>query len=89
MVCRRRSDAAKRISQRLKILEMLRIARFEGREVEIPEFLRAGIAHFTTRILELRRRRFVIEDRMWRDDSGRIFSTYRLTEDPEFDADGL
>jgi hypothetical protein len=47
--------------------------------------MRAGIAHFCARIFELRRRGFDIENHIWRDGSGIIFSRYFLISDPERD----
>jgi hypothetical protein len=64
---------------------MLREAREEDRGVDVPDFMRAGIAHFCARIFELRRRGFDIENHIWRDGSGIIFSRYFLISDPERD----
>lgn len=84
------NDDSKRFgreSQADTILSMLREARKEGRGVEIPEMMRAGISAFNGRIMDLRRRGFEIENEMWRDEDGKVRSRYWLTYDPEQDGD--
>jgi hypothetical protein len=61
---------------------MLREARSQGRAVELPAIMRAGIAQHGARLFELRERGFVIVNQMERYD-GVIRSRYRLTFDPE------
>ena len=64
------------------LLSMLRKARSQGRAVELPAIMRAGIAQHGARLFELRERGFVIVNQMERYD-GVIRSRYRLTFDPE------
>jgi hypothetical protein len=75
-----------RRSQARTILAMLRDAREEGRAVEIPEMMRAGISAFNGRIRDLRQACYGIENEMWRDEEGKTHSQYSLTYDPEQDA---
>jgi hypothetical protein len=72
-----------RLSQQQIVSQLLRRARADGRDVEVPELMRAGVAHFTARIFELRRRGFVILNHQSRDASGRVRSRYTLAVDPE------
>jgi hypothetical protein len=65
---------------------MLLKADTENRAVGVPELMQAGIAHFTTRILELRRRGYGIENEQWRDAEGQHRSQYWLTNTPDEDA---
>jgi len=67
------------------LLAMLREARSQGRAVELPAIMRAGIAQHGARLFELRERGFVIVNQMERHD-GVIRSRYRLTFDPEGEA---
>jgi hypothetical protein len=76
-----------RISQAELIVKMLRKARTEDRAVGVSELMMAGVAHFTTRIMELRQRGFGIENEMWRNFDGRVCSQYWLTRDPEQDSE--
>jgi hypothetical protein len=64
------------------LLSMLREARSQGRAVELPAIMRAGIAQHGARLFELRERGFVIVNQMERYD-GAIRSRYHLTFDPE------
>lgn len=63
------------------VLEMLRDARRNGRPLELPEIMRAGIAQHGARLAELRERGFVIENKMERT-AGRVLSRYWLRFDP-------
>jgi hypothetical protein len=63
-------------------LSMPREARAQGRAVELPAIMRAGIAQHGARLHELRERDFVIVNEMERYD-GIIRSRYRLTFNPE------
>ena len=78
-----RSRRFGRESQANTILFMLREARKEGRVVEIPEMMRAGISAFNGRIMDLRRRGYGIENEMWRDEEGKVHSQYWLASTPE------
>ena len=66
-------------TQRSKILRLLIDAR--GAWVPLPEILDLRIGQYTTRILELRRAGFVIENRTERE-SGIVLSWYRLVSSP-------
>jgi hypothetical protein len=70
------------VTQADLLLAMLREARSQGRAVELPAIMRAGIAQHGARLFELRERGFVIVNQMERYD-GVIRSRYRLTFDPE------
>jgi hypothetical protein len=63
---------------------MLRQARANGRAVQLPEIMVAGIAQHGARFNELRSRGFVIENETERD-SGGVRSRYYLRHDPELD----
>ncbi len=76
----RKRNAA--LTQADLLLSMLREARSQGRAVELPAIMRAGIAQHGARLFELRERGFVIVNEMERYD-GIIRSRYRLTFDPE------
>jgi hypothetical protein len=67
------------------IAAILRKARFEDRALDLPEILQTGIAQFTARIFELRKRGFVIENELRRSPEGRMLSRYWLRFDPERD----
>jgi len=67
-----RSDSS---TQRSRILQLLDNAR--GEWVPLPEILDLGIAQYNSRILELRRLGFRIENRKERHD-GKILSSFRL-----------
>jgi hypothetical protein len=77
----------RRLSQAERILWMLRTARAENRAVGVPELMAADVAHFTARIFELRRRGFVIDNKVGRSDGGQLRSLYRLVHDPQRDDD--
>lgn len=64
------------------LLAMLRNARSNGKGLELPEIMRAGIAQHGVPLAELRERGFVIENEMERT-SGRVLSRYWLRFDPE------
>jgi hypothetical protein len=64
---------------------MLRKARFEDRALDLPEILQTGIAQFTARIFELRKRGFKIENELRRSPDGSVLSRYWLRFDPERD----
>jgi hypothetical protein len=64
---------------------MLRHARANGRAVQLPEIMGAGIAQHGARFNELRRRGFDIENEIKRDAHGRVLSRYWLQHDPELD----
>lgn len=76
----------KTITQADVLLQLLRAARAENRALQLPEIMRAGIAQFTARTFELRKRGFVIENEMERDSEGRVHSRYWLRFDPERDS---
>jgi hypothetical protein len=67
------------------IVELLRGKRALGKPLELPEILATGIAQFGARILELRRRGFVIENELEHAADGRVLSRYWLECDPERD----
>ena len=70
-------------SQADVIAQLLRDRRASGCALELPDILQAGIAQFTARIYELRRRGFVIENELERAEDGRVLSRYWLRFDPE------
>jgi Helix-turn-helix domain len=78
-LCITRSE---RISQCDKIARMLREAAAEHRAVGVPEMMKAGIANYNGRIMELRRRGWGIENDRWHDEEGQLHSQYWLTYDP-------
>lgn len=66
---------------------MLRKARSEHRALDLPEILRTGIAQFTARIFEIRKRGFRIENELRRSPDGGVQSRYWLRHDPERDGE--
>ena len=73
-----------KVTQADVLAQLLRERRSQRRALELPEILRAGIAQFTARIFELRRRGFVIENEL-EHVSGQVRSRYWLRFDPERD----
>ena len=67
------------------LLAMLREARRNGRPLELPQIMQAGIAQHSARFNELRRLGFDIQNEMERDARGRVISRYWLRHDPEQD----
>ncbi len=65
------------------LIEMLRRACSEGRPLELPEIMAAGIAQHGARFHEIRARGFIVENETLRDNSGRTISRYFLRHDPE------
>lgn len=71
-----------RKTQRERILQLLRVR--EGQWVPLPEILDLRIGQYTTRILELRRDGFAIENKTERNaETGEVHSSYRLVAEPE------
>lgn len=66
------------------LLAMIREVRRNGKPLELPEIMRAGIAQHGARFAELRERGFVIENEMERT-VARVLSRYWLRFDPERD----
>lgn len=65
------------------IVELLREKRAEGKPLELPEIMAAGIAQHSARLKEIRQRGFVVRNEMERSPNGRVFSRYWLESDPE------
>lgn len=63
------------------LLKMLREARQRGAFVALPNIMQAGIAQHGARLNELRRRGFVVENQLSRD-NGVTHSRYWLRFDP-------
>jgi hypothetical protein len=61
----------------------LRDARAEGRPLELPEIMAAGIAQHGARLKEIRARGFAVRNEMDRAPDGRVLSRYYLEHDPE------
>jgi len=78
-----REPHARRVTQADVLLSMLRAARAEGRGLDLPDILAAGIAQYSARFNELRSRSFVIENELERTDDGRVLSRYFLRFDPD------
>jgi hypothetical protein len=74
-----------RITQVDLLISMLRQARTEGRALELPEIMRAGIAQHDARLKEIRSRGFEVVNEITRADSV-VQSRYFLRFDPEQDA---
>jgi hypothetical protein len=64
---------------------MLRTARAQGRALELPEIMAAGIAQHGARFNEIRARGFVVENETRRAEDGRTLSRYFLRHDPDND----
>src|SRR5580704_7320758 len=75
-----------RATQADVLLSMLREARTQGRAVELPEIMAAGIAQHGARFNELRSRGFVVVNELDREGRGSVHSRYRLRYDPELDS---
>ena len=84
----RRYKPRRRLAQSDTLLAMLREARANGRAVELPEIMRAGIAQHGARLTELRQRGFVIRNELERAADGRVLSRYWLRNDVEMDSEG-
>jgi hypothetical protein len=67
------------------LAQLLRDRRAQNAALELPDILRTGIAQFTARIFELRKRGFVIENELEHID-GEVRSRYWLRYDPQEDA---
>lgn len=67
------------------LLSMWRQARASGVSVKLPQIMAEGIAQHGARLLEIRRRGFVVENQTERAADGRVLSRYRLRHDPERD----
>ena len=67
------------------IVKLLRDKRAEGKPLELPEIMAAGIAQHGARFNEIRSRGFVVENELERDSSGVVRSRYWLRHDPEED----
>lgn len=74
-----------RLTQADVLIAMLREARAQGKALELPEIMRAGIAQHGARFNEIRSRGFVIENELDHDASGVVRSWYWLRFDPERD----
>jgi hypothetical protein len=72
-----------RMTQADVLAGLLRERSAQGKALELPEILHTGIAQFTARIFELRKRGFVIENELGRAADGRVLSRYWLRFDPE------
>lgn len=64
---------------------MLRDARAQGKALELPEIMAAGIAQHSARFNEIRSRGFAVENELDRDSAGVVRSRYWLRHDPERD----
>jgi hypothetical protein len=82
----RASRGRGRATQADVLLSMLRGARAQGKAVELPEIMAAGIAQHGARFNELRSRGFVIENELDRDGRLSLHSRYRLKHDSELDS---
>lgn len=69
------------------LIEMLRMARAEGKALALPEIMGAGIAQHGARFKELRDQGFRIDNEMERSPEGVVCSRYWLTFDPERDTE--
>jgi helix-turn-helix protein len=74
---------SRRRSQADVIVELLRQKRAQGKSLELPEIMAAGIAQHGARIRELRQRGFVVRNELERSPDGRVLSRYWLDRDPE------
>lgn len=64
------------------LAQLMRERAARGEALDLPDILRAGIAQFTARIYELRKRGFVIENEL-EHVNGQVHSRYWLRFDPE------
>ena len=67
------------------IVQLLGDKRALGEPLGLPEIMAAGIAQHGARFTEIRRRGFVIENELNRDNRGVMRSRYWLRHDPERD----
>ncbi len=67
------------------LIAMLRQSRVQGRPLELPEIMQAGIAQHGARFNEIRRHGFTVENVTERTADGRVLSHYYLRHDPERD----
>jgi hypothetical protein len=74
-----------RRTQADSIIELLREKRSQGKPLELPEIMAAGIAQHGARFYEIRSRGFVVENELDRDSRGIVRSRYWLRYDPEQD----
>jgi Helix-turn-helix domain len=79
------TPSRRRPTQAQVIVELLRRKRSEGKPLELPEILAAGIAQHSARMKEIRERGFVIRNEMQRNPDGCVLSRYWLECDPEQD----
>jgi len=79
---RPRKARSTRPTQADVLIAMLREQRKQGKPLELPAIMRAGIAQHGARFNEIRARGLVVENNIERTD-GAIYSTYTLTFDPE------
>ena len=77
-----RSKHRGKITQADLLIAMLREARNQGGALGLPALMQAGIAQHSARIVELRKRGFVIENELERSIDGRVLSWYWLRHDP-------
>ena len=68
------------------LIGLLREARANGRALDLPMIMRAGIAQHGARFKEIREQGFQVENEMERKEDGSIISRYWLRFDPEVDA---
>jgi hypothetical protein len=68
------------------LIAMLRQARAQGRPLELPEIMNAGIAQHGARFNEIRSRGFTVENVVSRATDARVLSHYYLRYDPDQDA---
>jgi hypothetical protein len=67
------------------VLAMLRESRSQGKPLELPTIMAAGIAQHGARFNEIRSRGFVVENELDHDSRGTVRSRYWLRHDPEED----
>jgi hypothetical protein len=79
------SSRRSRRTQADVIVELLRARRAEGKPLELPEIMSAGIAQHGARFNEIRSRVFVVDNELNRESSGVVRSSYWLRHDPERD----
>jgi hypothetical protein len=65
------------------LIAMLRAHREQGKPLELPDIMQAGIAQHGARFNEIRSRGFVVVNEIDRSGEGVVRSRYRLTFDPE------
>lgn len=79
----------KRPTQADVIVELLREKRAQGKALELPEIMAAGIAQHGARMNEIRQRGFVVRNELERSHDGRVLSRYWLECDSEQDGQQL